>query len=60
MTGYLAIFAFDPVNRSSDLVLLDAAHIDAEPVAVIRMAPARPSRPARNLDSEGLSILRGL
>jgi carotenoid cleavage dioxygenase-like enzyme len=35
--GYLAIFAFDPVNRSSDLVLLDAAHIDAEPVAVIRM-----------------------
>jgi carotenoid cleavage dioxygenase-like enzyme len=35
--GYLAIYAFDPVNRSSDLVLLDAAHIDAEPVAVIRM-----------------------
>jgi carotenoid cleavage dioxygenase-like enzyme len=35
--GYLAIFAFDPVNRTSDLVLLDAAHIDAEPVAVIRM-----------------------
>jgi carotenoid cleavage dioxygenase-like enzyme len=35
--GYLAIFAFDPVNRTSDLVLLDAAHIDAEPVAVIRL-----------------------
>ena len=35
--GYLAIFVFDPVNRSSDLVLLDAAHIDTEPVAVIRM-----------------------
>ncbi len=35
--GYLAIFAFDPVNRTSDLVLLDAAHVDAEPVAVIRM-----------------------
>jgi carotenoid cleavage dioxygenase-like enzyme len=35
--GYLAIYAFDPVNRTSDLVLLDAAHIDAEPVAVIRM-----------------------
>jgi carotenoid cleavage dioxygenase-like enzyme len=35
--GYLAIFAFDPANRNSDLVLLDAAHIDAEPVAVIRM-----------------------
>ena len=35
--GYLAIFAFDPVNRTSDLVLLDAAHIDAGPVAVIRL-----------------------
>jgi carotenoid cleavage dioxygenase len=35
--GYLAIFAFDPATRNSDLVLLDAAHIDAEPVAVIRM-----------------------
>ena len=35
--GYLAIFAFDPVNRTSDLVLLDASHIDADPVAVIRM-----------------------
>jgi carotenoid cleavage dioxygenase-like enzyme len=35
--SYLAIYAFDPVNRTSDLVLLDAAHIDAEPVAVIRM-----------------------
>jgi carotenoid cleavage dioxygenase len=35
--GYLAIYAFDPVNRTSDLVLLDAARIDAEPVAVIRM-----------------------
>jgi carotenoid cleavage dioxygenase len=35
--GYLAIFAFDPINRTSDLVLLDATHIDAEPVAVIRM-----------------------
>jgi carotenoid cleavage dioxygenase-like enzyme len=35
--GYLAIFAFDPVHNSSDLVLLDAAHIDAAPVAVIRL-----------------------
>jgi len=35
--GYLAIFAFDPANRNSDLILLDAAHIEAEPVAVIRM-----------------------
>jgi carotenoid cleavage dioxygenase-like enzyme len=35
--GYLAIFAFDPVNHTSDLVLLDAAHMDADPVAVIRM-----------------------
>jgi carotenoid cleavage dioxygenase-like enzyme len=35
--GYLAVFAFDPVNRASDFVLLDAAHIDAEPVAVVRL-----------------------
>src|SRR5262249_9136645 len=35
--GYLAIFAFDPVNRTSDFVLLDAAHIDARPVAVVRL-----------------------
>jgi carotenoid cleavage dioxygenase-like enzyme len=35
--GYLAIFAYDPVNRTSDFVLLDAAHMDAEPVAVIRL-----------------------
>jgi carotenoid cleavage dioxygenase-like enzyme len=35
--GYLAIYAFDPVNRTSDLVLLDATHIDAKPVAVIRL-----------------------
>lgn len=35
--GYLAIYAFDPVTRTSDLLLLDAARIDADPVAVIRM-----------------------
>jgi carotenoid cleavage dioxygenase len=35
--GYLAIFVFDPINRTSDFVLLDAAHVDAEPVAVIRL-----------------------
>ena len=35
--GLIAFFAFDPVNRTSDLVLLDAARVDAEPVAVIRM-----------------------
>jgi carotenoid cleavage dioxygenase len=35
--GYLAIFAFDPVNRTSDLILLDATHLDSDPVAVIRM-----------------------
>jgi carotenoid cleavage dioxygenase-like enzyme len=40
--GYLAIFAFDPANQSSDLVLLDAAHIDAAPVAVIRLAQPAP------------------
>jgi carotenoid cleavage dioxygenase-like enzyme len=35
--GYLAIFAFDSVNQTSDLMLLDAAHVEADPVAVIRM-----------------------
>ncbi|MEJ0067206.1 MAG: carotenoid oxygenase family protein [Caulobacteraceae bacterium] len=35
--GYLAIYAFDQENETSDLVLLDAAHIDADPVAVIRL-----------------------
>jgi carotenoid cleavage dioxygenase len=35
--GYLAIFAFDPVNRTSDFVLLDAADTGAEPVAVVRL-----------------------
>ena len=35
--GYLAIFAFDPVDRTSDFVLLDAARIDADPVAVVRL-----------------------
>ena len=35
--GYLAVYAYDPDTRTSDLVLLDAAHIDAAPVAVIRL-----------------------
>jgi carotenoid cleavage dioxygenase-like enzyme len=35
--GYLAIFTFDPESRSSDFVLLDAARIDAAPVAVVRL-----------------------
>jgi carotenoid cleavage dioxygenase len=35
--GYLAIFAFDPDSRTSDFVLLDAARIAAEPVAVVRL-----------------------
>jgi carotenoid cleavage dioxygenase-like enzyme len=33
--GYLAIYAFDQENQTSALVLLDAADIDADPVAVI-------------------------
>jgi carotenoid cleavage dioxygenase-like enzyme len=33
--GYLAMFAFDPASQSSELVILHAARIDAEPVAVI-------------------------
>jgi carotenoid cleavage dioxygenase len=35
--GYLATFLYDPQTDSSDLVLLDAAHVEAEPVAVIRL-----------------------
>ena len=35
--GYLAVYTFDPQNETSDLVLLDAAHVDAEPTAVIRL-----------------------
>ncbi|HWA46170.1 MAG TPA: carotenoid oxygenase family protein [Hypericibacter adhaerens] len=35
--GILAVFAFDPVTEASDLVLLDAAHVDSDPVAVIRL-----------------------
>jgi len=35
--GYLAVFATDPAAMTSDLVLLDAADVSREPVAVIRM-----------------------
>jgi len=35
--GYLAIFVFDPERRSSDFVLLDAARVGDEPVAVLRL-----------------------
>jgi len=35
--GYLATFAFDPTTKTSDFVLLDAAHLDDEPVAVVRL-----------------------
>ena len=35
--GYLALFVFDPASASSDFVLLDAAHVDAAPVAVVRL-----------------------
>ncbi|MGE4337394.1 MAG: carotenoid oxygenase family protein [Pigmentiphaga sp.] len=35
--GYLAMFTYDPTERSSDFVLLDAARIDTEPVAVVRL-----------------------
>ena len=35
--GYLAIFCFDPETHRSDFVLLDAARIDAAPVAVVRL-----------------------
>jgi carotenoid cleavage dioxygenase-like enzyme len=35
--GYLAVFVFDPANQTSDFVLLDAAHVDQEPVAMVRL-----------------------
>jgi carotenoid cleavage dioxygenase len=35
--GYLATFVFDPIAKSSDLILLDAAHVNDDPVAVIRL-----------------------
>lgn len=35
--GWLATFLYDPVAGTSDLALLDAARIEAEPVAVIRL-----------------------
>ena len=35
--GYLAVLAYDPVNQTSDFVLLDAAHMDAKPVAIVRL-----------------------
>jgi carotenoid cleavage dioxygenase-like enzyme len=35
--GYLAIFAYDPDAKTSDLVLLDAAKVDSDPVAVVRL-----------------------
>ena len=41
--GYLATFLFDPVAGTSDLALLDAAHIDADPVAVIRLPQRVPA-----------------
>jgi carotenoid cleavage dioxygenase len=35
--GCLATFLFDPVHRTSDLALLDAARLEEEPVALIRL-----------------------
>lgn len=35
--GYISVFVYDPVSRSSDLVLLDAQDIAREPVAVIKL-----------------------
>jgi carotenoid cleavage dioxygenase len=35
--GWLATFVYDPVADTSDLVLLDAARIEEEPAAVIRL-----------------------
>jgi carotenoid cleavage dioxygenase len=35
--GWLALFVFDPATATRDFVLLDAAHVDSEPVAVVRL-----------------------
>ena len=35
--GYLALFVFDPANRTSGFMLLDAAHVEQEPVAVVQL-----------------------
>jgi carotenoid cleavage dioxygenase-like enzyme len=35
--GYLAVYAYDPDAMTSDLVLLDARRIGAEPIVVIRL-----------------------
>ena len=35
--GWLAMFVFDPATATSDFVLLDAARVDAPPVAVVRL-----------------------
>jgi len=48
--GYLAIYAFDPEKQASDLVPLDAAHIDAARVAVIRL----PQRVPQGLHGNGM------
>ncbi|NJL73200.1 MAG: carotenoid oxygenase family protein, partial [Candidatus Competibacteraceae bacterium] len=35
--GWLALYVFDPGAGTSDFVLLDAEHMEDEPVAVVRM-----------------------
>jgi carotenoid cleavage dioxygenase len=35
--GYLALYVYDPATASNDLVLLDAAHPDQAPAAVVRL-----------------------
>ncbi len=55
--GYLAIYAFNQENQTSDLVLLDAARIDADPVAVVRL-PA--TRAAGGCTATGFQKRRGI
>jgi len=52
--GYLGTFSYDPVNASSQFVLLDARHIDDEPIAVIALPKRVAARPARHLDSQAM------
>jgi hypothetical protein len=52
--GYLAIFAFDPVNRSERSGPARRSAHRRRARRCHSHAPARPARPARGLDSEGM------
>ena len=55
--GYLAIFTFDPEDRTSDFVLLDAAQCRCRTGRRGAAAAARAARAARNVDREGVTLI---